>query len=141
MTKVRKGKATIIDLACGQGSEELVRSAQMRPYVDLFAASMKGQDTDPVLGAIAALPIEKRYVWRVVTALGSAFCDCDTACVTADVRTLSAANLQKIVGTLPVRAIQFCLFLKALIGEDAMFETMQHALLYAEESSVTSSDE
>jgi hypothetical protein len=37
-----------------------------------------GQDTMLHLTALAELPLEERYVWRVVSALKWAFCDLDT---------------------------------------------------------------
>jgi hypothetical protein len=57
------------------GAQDLVQSERMKPYLAFLKALMGGQDTEPYLVALAALPLEERYVWRVVSALKWAFCD------------------------------------------------------------------
>ena len=123
------------------GAEELVRSERMKPYLAFLKANMSGQDTEPYLAALAALPLEARYVWRVISALKWAFCDLDTESALADLHTLSEEDLKKVVEPLSLRAIQFCLFVNALIGEEAAERIMQHALLCAKESSLPASGE
>ncbi|MGA3318911.1 MAG: hypothetical protein ABSC64_21035 [Candidatus Korobacteraceae bacterium] len=49
------------DLKTEPGSDELVQSEKMKPYLALLAAHMNGQDTEPYLAALAALPLEDRY--------------------------------------------------------------------------------
>jgi hypothetical protein len=68
----------IDELRTEPGSEELAGSASMKPYLEVLKAAMGGQDTSPALGALAALPLEQRYVWRVVSALKWALCDLAT---------------------------------------------------------------
>jgi hypothetical protein len=123
------------------GAEELVRSERMKPYLAFLKAQMSGQDTEPYLAALAALPLEERYVWRVISALKWAFCDLDTESAIADLHTLSEADLKKVVEPLSLRAIQFCMFVNALLGEDATERIMQHALRCAMESSEPASGE
>ena len=123
------------------GAQELVRSEKMKPYLALMKAQIAGQDTEPYLAALAALPLEERYVWRVISALKWAFCDLDTENAIADVHTLSEEDLKKVVEPLSLRAIQFCMFVNALIGEDATERIMQHALRCAKESSESASGE
>ena len=123
------------------GAQDLVRSERMKPYLALLKAQIGGQDTEPFLTALAALPLEERYVWRVISALKWAFCDLDTENAIADVRTLSEDDLKKVLEPLSLRAIQFCLFVNALIGEDATERIMQHALRCAKESSAPDSGE
>jgi hypothetical protein len=125
----------ISEIHSEEGALELVRSERMKPYLAFLKAQMSGQDTEPYLAALAALPLEARYVWRVVSALKWAFCDLDTENAIADVRTLSEEDLKKVVGPLSLRAIQFCLFVNALIGEEATERIMQNALRCAKESS------
>lgn len=96
---------------------------------------MGGQNTEPHLDALAAIPLEERYVWRVISALKWAFCDLDTDSATADLHTLSEEDLKKVVEPLTLRAIQFCLFVNALLGESATERIMQHAVRCAGESS------
>jgi hypothetical protein len=131
----------ISELHFEAGAQELVSSERMKPYLALLKAQMGGQDTEPYLAALAALPLEERYVWRVVSALKWAFCDLETESAIADVRTLPGEDLKKVVEPLTLRAIQFCLFVNALIGEDATERIMQHALRCAKESSVSPSGE
>ncbi|MGB6872301.1 MAG: hypothetical protein WBD93_21995 [Acidobacteriaceae bacterium] len=40
------------------GAKDLVRSQKMKPYLALLKAQIGGQDTAPVVGALAALPLE-----------------------------------------------------------------------------------
>jgi hypothetical protein len=123
------------------GAQELVRSERMKPYLALLKAQMGGQDTEPYLAALAALPLEERYVWRVISALKWAFCDLETESAAADLHTLSEEDLKKVVEPLILRATQFCLFVNALVGDDAMQRIMQQAVRCAKESSVPTSGE
>jgi hypothetical protein len=141
MAEERINSLPISDIHSEDGAQELVRSERMKPYLALMKAQIGGQDTEPYLAALAALPLEERYVWRVTSALKWAFCDLDTENAIADVRTLSEEDLKKVVEPLSLRAIQFCLFVNALIGEDATERIMQHALRCAKESSEAASGE
>ena len=141
MAEERINSLPISDIHSEDGAQELVRSERMKPYLALMKAQIGGQDTEPYLAALAALPLEERYVWRVTSALKWAFCDLDTENAIADVRTLSEEDLKKVVEPLSLRAIQFCLFVNALIGEDATERIMQHALRCAKESSTPESGE
>ena len=141
MAEERINSLPISDIHSEDGAQELVRSERMKPYLALMKAQIGGQDTEPYLAALAALPLEERYVWRVTSALKWAFCDLDTENAIADVRTLSEEDLKKVVEPLSLRAIQFCLFVNALIGEDATERIMQHALRCAKESSEPASGE
>jgi hypothetical protein len=115
------------------GAQDLVRSERMKPYLALLKAQIGGQDTEPFLTALAALPLEERYVWRVISALKWAFCDLETENAIADFRTLSEEDRVKVAEPLTLRATQFCLFVNALIGEDATERIMQHAVRCAKE--------
>jgi predicted ArsR family transcriptional regulator len=64
-----------------------------------------------------------------------AFCDLDTQSAHTDVYTLSEKDIETVTELLPVRAIQFCLFVRALVGQDAMNQIMQNALKLANDSS------
>lgn len=125
----------INDIKTEPGSDELIRSEKMKPYLALIEAHMRGHDAQPYLAALAALPLEDRYVWRVISALKWAFCDLDTQSARADLHTLSEKDLETVAEPLAVRAIQFCLFVQALVGQEAMEKIMQQALRYATDSS------
>jgi hypothetical protein len=122
------------DIKTEPGSDELVHSEKMKPYLALITAHMGGQDTQPYLAALAALPLEDRYVWRVISALKWGFCDFDSQSARADLYTLSERDLETVAEPLAVRAIQFCLFVQALVGQEAMEKIMQQALRYAKDS-------
>jgi hypothetical protein len=123
------------------GAQDLVLSERMKPYLALLKAQIGGQDTEPYLEALTALPLEERYVWRVISALKWAFCDLETENAIADFRTLSEEDRVRVAEPLTLRATQFCLFVNALIGEDATERIMQHAVKCAKESSVPASGE
>jgi hypothetical protein len=131
----------ISEIHSEDGAQELVRSERMKPYLAILKAKIAGQDTEPHLAALAALPLEERYVWRVISALKWAFCDLDTESAIVDLHTLSEADLKKVVEPLSLRAIQFCMFVNALIGEEATERIMQHALIYAKDSSMPAAGE
>ena len=131
----------ISEIHSEEGAQDLVRSERMKPYLALLKAQMAGQHTEPHIAALAALPLEERYVWRVISALKWAFCDLETESAIADFRTLSEDDCLKVAEPLTLRATQFCLFVNALIGEDATERIMQHAVKCAKESSVPASGE
>ena len=110
------------------GAQDLVRSEKMRPYLELLKAHIGGQDTAPYLAALAELPLEERYVWRVISALKWAFCDLETENVLADLETLSEDDLKLVAEPLAMRAIQFSLFAKALLGQEAAEQVMLRAI-------------
>jgi hypothetical protein len=70
-----------------------------------------------------------------------AFCDLETESATADLHTLSEEDLKKVVEPLTLRATQFCLFVNALLGEDATDRIMQQALRFAKESPLPTPEE
>ncbi len=117
----------ISELQQEPGAQDLVRSEKMRPYLELLKAHVGGQDTTPYLTALAELPLEERYVWRVISALKWAFCDLETENVLADLETLSEDDLKLVSKPLAMRAMQFSLFAKALVGQEAAEQIMLRA--------------
>ena len=109
------------------GAQDLVRSEKMRPYLELLKAHIGEQDTAPYLAGLAELPLEERYVWRVISALKWAFCDLETENVLADLETLSEDDLKLVAEPIAMRAIQFSLFAKALLGQEAAEQIMLQA--------------
>lgn len=118
----------IAALRTESGSEELVNSESMRPYMELLMAKMGGRDTNRALAGVAALPLEQRYVWRVISALKWGLCDLETENVAADIATLSEQDLKGVAEPLALRAMQFSLFVKALVGDAQGREIMLQAL-------------
>jgi hypothetical protein len=52
-----------------EGAHELATSPEMEPYLKFAAAVMQGSDPTLELEAIRQISLEKRYVWRVASAL------------------------------------------------------------------------
>jgi hypothetical protein len=78
------------------GAHELASSPDMEPYLNFAMALMQGNDPTPELDAIRQLPLEKRYVWRVASALKWAFADFDDLNVSADKETLAPEDFSKV---------------------------------------------
>ena len=128
MSKAPIKNVPISEIRIEPGSEELVRSDGMKLYLEVLKAEISGRDTGPALAALAALPLEQRYVWRVISALKWGLCDLDTESVAANVETLSEQELKTVAEPLALRAMQLSLFIKALVGEKAAQEIMLRAL-------------
>src|SRR5207248_2554518 len=105
----------IKNLITEEGAHELASSPDMQPYMDLIMAEMQGCDTAPQLQAIRDLPLEKRYVWRVASALKWAFADCETLNVEVDHKTLSIDDRARLAELLKHRPLQLCLFLSGVV--------------------------
>jgi hypothetical protein len=112
-----------------EGASELGSSPDMEPYLNYIMASMQGANIQPHLEALSKLPLEKRYVWRVASAIKWGFADFDSVPVAADRETLNPEDLAKVVDLLKFRPIQFCMFLKALVGAEEMKRMMLRAIL------------
>jgi len=123
----------INELISEEGAHELATSAAMKPYLDFMMAEIQGHDTTAQLKAIAELPLEKRYVWRIASALKWSFADFDDVTVGLDEQTLSEEDFGKVAELLKFRPVQFCLFLKALFGEEEMERLMAEAAAMAKQ--------
>jgi hypothetical protein len=125
----------IKDLRQEEGASELASSPDMEPYLDYIVAGMQGADGQTQLDALSKLPLEKRYVWRVASALKWGFADFDSVPVAADRDTLNPEDLAKVVDLLKFRPIQFCMFLKELVGAQEMKRMMVKAIMFAQQDS------
>ena len=122
----------IKDLRQEDGASELASSPDMEPYLEYIMAAMKGADVQSHLDALSRLPLEKRYVWRVASALKWGFADFDSEAIIADRHTLNPEDSAKVVDLLKFRPIQFCMFLKALVGAKQMKRMMVQGILMAQ---------
>jgi hypothetical protein len=109
-------------------AHELATSPDMEPYLDFAMAVMQDADPTAELEAIRLLPLEKRYVWRVASALKWGFADFDDLGVQADKRTLTPEDFAKVMDLVKLRPMQFCIFLKTLVGEEQMQRMMIEAI-------------
>lgn len=125
----------ISNIISEDGAHELATSANMQPYLRLAMAVLQDADPSPQLDEVAALPLEKRYIWRVASALKWGFADFDDVNVETDTATLGKDDLERVWNLLKFRPIQFCLFLKALVGADSMERMMVEAIAIAKEQS------
>ena len=110
------------------GAHELASSPDMKPYLDFIKAVMQGHDPSPELEAIRRLPLEKRYIWRVASALKWGLADCDDLSVEADKRTLTPDDFAKVMDLLKFRPMQLAIVLKALVGVEEMQRMMVEAI-------------
>jgi hypothetical protein len=121
----------IKDLTIEEGSRELLTSPNMQPYMQLAKMVVQQQDPKEALELLSKLPLENRYVWRITSAIKWAFCDYDSISVEADRATLKETDLKKVLELLRLRPVQFCLFLKVLLGQEEMERIMLEALAMA----------
>jgi hypothetical protein len=121
----------IKDLRSEDGAHELATSENMQPYIRLLKAGLQNRDTSPHLGEITALPLEKRYIWRIASALKWGFADFDNVYVGVDRETLSEEDLGKVMELLRFRPMQLCMFLAALVGTEEMERMMAEAVAVA----------
>jgi hypothetical protein len=115
------------------GAKELMSATEMQPYLRYIEAAMFGGNVDPPLREIAELPLEKRYVWRVASALKWGFADFEDWNVLVDRKTLKPEDAAKVMQLLRFRPIQFCMFLKALVGAGEMERLMNYAVAAAKQ--------
>ena len=113
------------------GAHELASSPDMRPYVEYTIAELQGKDTMHAFDAIISMPLEKRYIWRVASALKWAFADFDDENVALDIRTVVFDDLARVSELIEKRPLQFCMFMRALIGPDEMERIMSKAISQA----------
>jgi hypothetical protein len=126
-------QARLNDLKMEEGAEDLTDSEAMRPYVRLAESIVTKQGLKEAVSEIAALPLEQRYTWRVLSALKWGFADFDNVNVVIDRKTLRPDDRKKVAELLSHRPVQFCLFIKALLGEEAMEGMMTQAIKVAKQ--------
>ena len=100
----------------------------MEPYLEFIKALMQDHDPTPELEAIRQLPLEKRYVWRIASALKWGLADCDDLSVQADKRTMMPEDFARVMDLLKFRPIQLAFVLKALVGGEEMQRMMIEAI-------------
>ena len=91
-------RVPISDLRQEEGAQELATSPDMEPYLQFAMAVMQGADPTAELDAIRRLPLEKRYVWRVASALKWGFADFDDPSVSAAVLSHWRFAVHRLVG-------------------------------------------
>jgi len=101
----------------------------IQAYVRLIQADMAGpEERKAALAELSAIPLEKRYLWRIVCALKWAFLDFDGESVAADKETLSTEDRAHIAELFRYRPFQFCMLLRELVGRENMEKMMTAAI-------------
>ena len=118
----------IKNLISEDGAHELATSPDMKPYLEFIKTVMQDHDPSPELEAIRRLPLEKRYIWRVASALKWGLADCESMSVEADRQTLTPEDFAKVVDVLKFRPMQLAIVLKALVGVEEMQRMMIEAI-------------
>jgi hypothetical protein len=108
--------------------DELANSEEMKVYDDVFVASMSGGDIEAALQRVAALKLNKRYVWRVASALDWAFADSDSETAKLDWALMSEEERAEVSHMLRLRVVQFAFFIRALYGKEECIRRFEEAL-------------
>jgi hypothetical protein len=116
-------------------AHESLFSQGIDPYVRLAMAELDGSGIQAESEAIAKLSLEERYIWRLASALQSAFADFDALYVRADRKTLSDSDVARVLNLLQLHPMQFCLYLRALVGPVEMQRIMVQAINVAKTGS------
>ena len=112
----------------------------MQPYIKCIIALVREKGIAEAIEEIAALPLEKRYVWRIASALKWAFDDFDSVSVRVDFQTLPLEDRRRCAELIRPRPLQFCLFLSAFLGQEQMELEMLSALDYVREMASATSE-
>ena len=121
-------RISINQLRQESGALELATSPDMKPYLEFIKAVIQDHDPAPELEAIRQLPLGKRYVWRVASALKWGLADCESMSVEADRQTLTPEDFAKVMELLKFRPMQLALVLKVLVGAEEMQRMMIEAI-------------
>jgi hypothetical protein len=121
----------IENIVVEDGAHDVMNSPDMRRYLDSAEAAITGQGSDKATKAISELPLESRYIWRIANSLKQGFCDFDKSSVRADLGTMNAADFDTVMGLLDRRPIQFCMFLRTVLGAAEMESVMMEAVAIA----------
>ena len=128
MTRISATLQPGATIMADDGAHELATSPDMKPYLEFIKAVVQDHDPSPELEAIRRLPLEKRYVWRVASALKWGLADCESMSVEADRQTLTPADFAKVMDLLKFRPMQLALVLKVLVGVEDMQRMMVEAV-------------
>lgn len=101
-------KAPLNEIKIDPLAQGLVRSEQSRPYMDYWmkAYSNDAAGVESALQVLQDLPLEKRYTWRVFSALKWALADFDDECVKLDLPHIPEAKRTDMVKELRIRLLQ-----------------------------------
>jgi hypothetical protein len=99
---------------------DLAESAAMRPYMNYYEAVVRNNDraADNAAQQIKHLPLEQRYIWRIMSALKWGLSDFDSKTIKLDLPHLSGEERHEMVQDLEVCLTQLSTMLEALNCRD-----------------------
>jgi hypothetical protein len=103
------------DIKIDRLADELSNSEEARHYLDYFTGSISGDaaGVEAALQALRDLPLEKRYTWRVFSALKWAFADFESASVRLDLLSIPEPTRSEMTKELELRLQQLRILLQA----------------------------
>jgi hypothetical protein len=100
-------------------AHELATSQETQPYLDCCKKAYSNNTTglEAALQVVRDLPLEKRYTWRVFSALKWAFADFEDEYVKLDLPHISEPKRSEIAKELELRFLQLQILVKAFHAE------------------------
>lgn len=107
------------DLQADPVANELANSEAMRPYMDYHVAALSNdpQAAQNAVAIIKGLPVEKRYIWRVVSTLKWALADFDSNTLKLDLPHLPEGRRLEIIQELQIRLYQLNKMVRTVMGQ------------------------
>jgi len=112
-------RISIGDIKSDPLAHELANSEEARPYLDYFKMSLSGDaaGAESALRVLRDLPLEKRYTWRVFSALKWAFADFESASVRIDLLSIPEPTRLEMTKELELRFQQLRILLQTFHTE------------------------
>ena len=103
---------------------EQVTTAGVEPYMNLYVTQLQGKETTSAFARIATLPMQERYVWRILRALELAFGDYDVQSVRLDLLAMAPEDISCFREAIERRCSQFRLLIDTLTASTAAAQEM-----------------
>ena len=112
-------KVSLKDIKTGSLAHELATSEGTRPYLDCLIKAYRdnGVGLEAALEVIRDLPLEKRYIWRVFSALKWAFADFEDEYVALDLPHIPEPTRSEMTKELELRLQQLRMLLQTFHTE------------------------
>ena len=106
-------KISIKDIKIDPLATDLADSEEAQPYLDYFMKAYRNDSAglEVALKTLQDLPLEKRYTWRVLSALKWAFADFDDECVRLDLPSIPEGKRSEMAKELELRFLQMQILL------------------------------
>jgi hypothetical protein len=112
-------KVSLKDIKVDPLAHDLATSEGTRPYLDcvIKAYGTNAVGLEAALEVVRDLPMEKRYTWRVFSALKWAFADFEDEYVKLDLPHISESTRSDMIKELELRFLQLQILLQAFHTE------------------------